>query len=446
MASALQVYHHPADLPRSMDHQVRINGETCDVLRVAIHGGELADVVIAGLIGTAEVEITCKGSTAKTVVRPLQLGLQSDLADGCIRLQVKAPIHAVIDRPGAVPIFLLFAPPPEPPPADAIHLAAGVVHNLGTFNIPTGKTLWLEGGAVLRGAVRAHGPDIAIRGHGIIDGSPYSARNGRRSSLVLDRCPGAVVEGVTIINSSFWCCVLGACDGARVRGLRVFGDSVNTDGVDLVGCRDVVVEDCLLCVNDDCVVVKSGDFRGHPAYHGSIEPESEASWARDVSKLLVQRCVLLNGPAGNALEIGGETCCDSIRDITWRDLDILCVHGHGAPFGILVNDHATVSAIRYEDIRVEHHWDRLIDMRIVFNKVYSRGRERGQIRNVSFNRIKVAKLPCNYGHTVAVIGGYDAHHTVEGVRFTDFILDDVHVREAGQMQLFTRDASGITFA
>ncbi|MEI8195132.1 MAG: hypothetical protein WCI73_04415 [Phycisphaerae bacterium] len=443
MTFTLQNYHHPTDLPRSPDHQVRINGEACDVLRIPIHGGEMADVVIAGLTGTAEVEILCTSSTAQAIVRPLHLGIQADLAEGRIRLQVKAPIHAVISRPGAAPVFLLLTPPPEPPPADAIRLAAGVVHDLGTYDVPAGKTLWVEGGAVLRGAVRARGPGAAIRGHGIIDGSAFSVRNGRRRSLVLDRCDGGVVEGVTIINPSTWSCVLGACDRARVRGLRVFGDVVNSDGIDLVGCRDTVVEDCLLCVNDDCVAIKAVDIRGHP---GSDAPETDVSWARDISNLLVQRCILLNGPAGSGTMIGGETCCDHIRDITWRDLDILCVHGHGSPFGILADDRATISMVRYEDIRVEHHWDRLIDVRIVWNKVYSRDSQRGQIRDLSYNRIRVAKLPCNYGHTVAVIGGYDAQHTVQGVHFTDFILDGLPIREAGQMQLFTRDASDITFA
>jgi len=440
--TTVHAYRHPAELARSPDHRVTIDGIACDVLRVPIHGGQVADVVIAGVAGSATIDVECNGPATAAIVRPLHLGLSAQCADARIRVQATSPLHAVIERRGAPPLFLLLAPPPAAPPADAIRLAAGKIHDLGTYEVPAGRTLWIEGGAVLRGAVRARGPGVAVRGHGIIDGSAFSSKNGRRRTLVLDRAHHGVVEGVTIINPSSWSCVLGGCDGARVSGLRVFGDVVCSDGVDLVGCRNTVVEDCLLCTNDDCVAIKALDVSGHP---GSTAPETDVSWARDISTIEIRRCVLLNGPAGSGTMIGGETCCDSICGISWRDLDILCVHGHGSPFGILANDRAVIANIRYQDIRVEHHWDRLVDMRIVWNQEYSRDAERGQIRDVTFEDIRVAKLACNYGHTVAVIGGYDSKHTVEGVRFIDFILDGKHVGSAGEMQLFTRDATDIVF-
>ena len=154
-------------------------------------------------------------------------------------------------------MFLLLAPPLSPPPAGAMVFAAGRVHDIGVLKLAPGAQLWLEGGAVLRGAIRAQGAGSSVRGHGIIDGSAFNRSDAYCRTLVLDRCDHGLVEGVTIINPSSWSCVLGACDNARVAGLRVFGDVMCSDGVDLVGCRNIVVEDCLLATNDDCVAIKS---------------------------------------------------------------------------------------------------------------------------------------------------------------------------------------------
>jgi hypothetical protein len=437
----ITAYPQPVALPRSDSCQVRLDGVAVEVLRVPIHGGQAADLVIAAATGAVAVTVDCTGDTARATVRPSRLGIRAELAPGRIACTVLAPAHVVIQRPGQPQLFLLLAAEPAPPAADAIRFGPGI-HEVGELEVPAGRELWLDGGAVLRGAVRARGPGCRVRGPGIIDGSLYDPKTARRRTLVLDRCHGGLVEGVTIINPSSWSCVLGACDGARVAGLRVFGDVVCSDGVDLVGCRDTVVEDCLLAVNDDCVAIKSFDVREHKA---SVRPESDADWARDCANLEIRRCVMLNGPAGNGVEIGGETACASIRGIRWRDIDLLCVHGHGAAFSIRVCDRATVSDILYEDIRVEHHWDRLMSLRVTRNS-YTYDAERGQLRNVVFRRIRVARESCNAGHTIAIIGGHDPRHTVEGVHFEDFVLDGVHVLKPEQMDLFTRDASGITFA
>jgi hypothetical protein len=86
-----------------------------------------------------------------------------------------------------------------------------------------------------------------------------------------------------------------------------------------------------------------------------------------------------------------------------------------------------------------------MSLRVTRNS-YTYDAERGQLRDVVFRRIRVAREPCNAGHSIAIIGGHDPQHTVEGVRFEDFVLDGVHVLRPEQMDLFTRDASGITFA
>jgi len=79
---------------------------------------------------------------------------------------------------------------------------------------------------------------------------------------------------------------------------------------------------------------------------------------------------------GQAMEIGHELRTASVRDIRFRDCDVLAVHGHGGVFGIHNADRATVSDVLYENIRVEHHYEKLVDFRIVKSR-WSKDDQRG---------------------------------------------------------------------
>lgn len=439
--SPVTAYRHPPSLARCDGTSVRIDGTECDVLSVPIHGGRRAALVIAAGDGPRCLDIRSP-SSATPVVRPLALGLEARACDGGFRIQIEAPCHLVIEQDGAPDLFCCLAPAPAEPGPDARRFAAGEVHEVGELEIQAGSEIWLEGGAVVRGAIRARGPGCRVRGHGIIDGSCFDPGRERRRSLVLDGCHEGLVEGVTIINPSSWSCVLGACDRAVVRDLRVFGSVVCSDGIDLCGCRDTLVDGCLLVCNDDCVAVKAVDIRQHAA---STAPETRCDWRRDIAGIEVRDCVLANGPAGNGIEIGGETACDSISDIYFHDLDILCVHGYGAPFSIRVCDRAHVERVRYERIRVEHHYDRLVNLRVLRDR-YATDDQRGHISDVRFTDVQVRRSPANEGNTDALIGGYDDEHRVTGIHFERFQLGDTHVRSAHDLDLLTRAVDDILFS
>lgn len=55
-----------------------------------------------------------------------------------------------------------------------------------------------------------------------------------------------------------------------------------------------------------------------------------------------------------------------------------------------------VSDVLFENIRVEHHYDKLVDFRIIESR-WSRDKESGHIRNVNLRNIEVAVSPFNAG-------------------------------------------------
>jgi polygalacturonase len=235
-----------------------------------------------------------------------------------------------------------------------------------------------------------------------------------------------------MINPASWMLVFGACDGVTVRGIQQIGEISTSDGIDIVGSSDVLIEDSFFRNNDDCIVLKARDLRDEP-------PDATLDWRRDIRNVLVQRCVLLNDYCGNALEIGYETSTEAFRNITFRDCDIIAAHGEGAVFSIHAGDRATISDVLYEDIRVEHFYSKLIDLRIFsFRKVVDA--ERGQIRRVTLRRIET--VFDNY-NTVSLIGGHDAAHTVEDVRIEDFVMGGKKITNADELHLFVKQARGI---
>ena len=227
--------------------------------------------------------------------------------------------------------------------------------------------------------------------------------------------------------------VLGKCEGVRVSNLKEIGEVVSSDGIDVCGSRDVLIEGCFLHNNDDCVVIKA-----------CANYDNQTDWRADVENVEVRKCVFMNAGAGNTMEIGFELRTEQIRNIRFHDIDVLWKHGIGAIFSINNTDRATVSGVVFENIRVEHYYDKLVSIRISESR-YSKDTERGRVRDILFKNIDVAKSPFNDGYSHSLIGGFDEEHNVERVVFENFTHGGIKATRARHIDLFTRHANGIEF-
>ncbi len=118
--------------------------------------------------------------------------------------------------------------------------------------------------------------DIAIRGRGTIDGNgeAFAAANKvRRVSpgyvnvpifrnrpyvIRLVNCRDVLVEGVRLQNSSMWMQHYLACERLTLRGLTIYNHNLQcNDGVDIDGCRNVLISDCFINSDDDALCLKS---------------------------------------------------------------------------------------------------------------------------------------------------------------------------------------------
>jgi hypothetical protein len=114
--------------------------------------------------------------------------------------------------------------------------------------------------------------NVALTGRGTIDGQggafPVTTRKkpdryrNRPYGIRLIRCRNVLVEGLTLRNSAMWMQHYFECDRVAIRGITVFNHSnMNNDMIDIDGCRDVTVSDCVGDTDDDAITLKSTSER-----------------------------------------------------------------------------------------------------------------------------------------------------------------------------------------
>jgi polygalacturonase len=110
--------------------------------------------------------------------------------------------------------------------------------------------------------------DITIRGEGTIDGqgAAFKVTTREKPDRYMNRpfvirlvsCTNVRVEGVTLTNSAMWMQQYLACENLSIHRIRVYNHAnKNNDMMDIDGCRNVVVSDCIGDTDDDGITLKS---------------------------------------------------------------------------------------------------------------------------------------------------------------------------------------------
>lgn len=364
-ATELQVipYPFPQDLPVSSRFSV-----TVDRQPVFTHAAEVADFAMFAIRGPVQVRIACEQPVTSAVVRPLSRKIVPQWEAKSVRFTVDGPGPLSMEINGQIrPALLLFIDPPEdlPPPPDAakiVRFAGGQLHEAGEIRLANDQTLYLEPGAVVRGTVRAVGANrIRILGRGIFDARP---RTTKTQFLDFRDCSQVELQDVLVLGSYGWTIVPWNCRDVRLTNVKVFSWRDNDDGLDICSSRNVTVDRCFFRTKDDCIAIKAPRKEYFPAK--SVEKSSSSAGPDshfDVEDVVVQRSVFWNAEWGNALEIGFELLTPHVRNIVWRDCDIIRVET-GAVFSIHNGDSAAVDDVRFENIRVEDARDKLVDFRV----------------------------------------------------------------------------------
>jgi hypothetical protein len=387
----------------------------------------------------AEVEIVWWETIQSVVIRPRRRGIIPDFDTRRIRFRLDSPGELTVEVNGYHHALHLFANPPEsdlPNPNDPrVHFFGPGVHQAGKISLGSGETVYLAQGSVVYGAIEAReASHISILGRGILDGSLVPRRYASweeigsmepYGAIVCYGCDDVRMGGIVVRDPNVYNITLAGCSGIQVANIKVVGSwRYNTDGIDLINSREAVIEDCFVRSFDDSVVVTGlPERRGFPCGHLN---------AQDI---LVRRCVVWND-WGRALEVGAACSAPAIRNIRFKDCDLI----HVAHVALDVQNcgRAAVKDIRFEGIRVEaddgaprpRHQTAAEDIyapdpRDVYTpylsvveikkSMWTRDKEIGQARDILFKNIQITAthpLPNR-------LAGYDACHCVENVVYQD---------------------------
>jgi hypothetical protein len=372
------------------------------------HSGDYFDVASFAsfdMRGPVKIRITYRDEVKQAKILPTSLGLRPSTDGHEVMFTLEHPANLTFEINGDVTSSLhLFANPGEPG-ADAqntnvIYIGPGIHEVDKTIKVGAGQTLYLAPGSVLRGTGR-NGPVIemagnhsTLRGRGIVDGSqcPIHTRN-----LLYIHADDVAVDGVILRDSSTWTVPIRRSHRVTLDNVKVLGCRANSDGFDICNSTDVTISNCFLRTLDDLIVIKSDSGQG-PVRH-----------------VVAQNCVLWNQVA-HALSVGAELR-ENVDDVLFTNCDVIHDTGREWTLRVYHCDSATVSHVRFENIRVEES-RKLISLWI--NKaIWSRDTERGHIQDVTFKNIQATTI----GQPRIELMGFDASHQIANVTFDHVTLN-----------------------
>jgi hypothetical protein len=487
-SSEVTAYSFPEETPKSDRYQVTAD----DTGIPAIHTARGA-ILSFGMSGPTEIRVQLREEPESVVIRPLNAGIEPVIENQTIRFRLPGPQNLSVEIDGDLDHpLLVFANPvrnniPDPDDPKVRYFEGGKIHEAGEILLGDDETLYLEGGAIVRGLVRARGAEnVAIRGPGILDAG---TRRHKINMLVLRECEGALLEDFTILDPLGWTVHLSGSENIRLTNTRVVGWRANSDGLDIEYTRNVRADGCFWRTNDDCIAVKAlypPGVEGIP-FEEMINPETlgghsvprrEGDVVGDVE---ITNCILWNDSGGQGFEVGFELRVDTVRGVTFRDCDIIHVRGGGA-FTIHNGDRARIEGLRFEDVRIENT-DRLFDFHIGLS-IYSDDcpdpyrrsnpdrkavprehrpeqannpyqwyvpadgelarfeKNRGLVRNVVVRDVKVLTKP----RRGSIFNGYNETHGISGVRIEGLEIEGKPIRSAAEADFHLHHVYDLEFA
>ena len=355
-------FEFPYEVPMSTDYKVFVNGTEVPVYACRIsaypfntwwpgHQRPFAQSEAASyvnLISDEEIEIAVEPLTKtayeRIMIKPYAKNINYRKQDEKIIFTLKENGGYLLELDDYHGLLYIFNNKPCPceGPEKITHYFGKGVHFPGKIVLHSNESIYLEKDALVYGCVFAeNAKNIRIYGNGILDDSAEERISGHcyapytNGNLKFYDCNRVKIEGVGMANSAIWCVNLFHCIDVEMDGINVFGQwRYNTDGVDIVNCRNIILRNSFIHSFDDTVTIKGID---------RYREESNTD-------ILVENCVLLCD-WGKTMEIGLETECREYARITFRDCHVL--RGGNTACDIQNGDCATVHDIIFENISIE---------------------------------------------------------------------------------------------
>ena len=369
--------------------------------------------------GPVKVSVSVKEPIYTAKILPTSFGIMPKINGNTVSFEVTKPQHITVEINGDhIRSLHVFVNPeetdiPDPKDPNVIYFGPGIHEITSVSVIGDNKTVYIAGGAVVRGVLSEEeqtarrrpasfvlrGKNITFRGRGIFDMERVPRLISRQTmSVTVD---GFKLEGVILCNSSEWTVSLRDCNDVHIDNLKLFGHRANSDGIDICSSMDVLVENCFLRTWDDLIVVKT--LRGSN---------------QDAGRIHVRKCVLYNECA-HALSIGAELT-RKVEDVLFEDCDVIGDHGREWTLRVYHTDAALVKNVRFENIRIEESV-RFASLWIN-TAVWTSDAVRGNIEDVVFKNITVNNSGYPLQREIEFLG-FDPDHAIKNVLIENVVIN-----------------------
>ena len=377
--------------------------------------------------GRVTVTVTkLRGAFSRCRVLPSSRGIQPRVQGNTAVFDLDRPAKLAVEFDESIehPLLVFADPPenniPERGQPDVIWFGPGV-HDLGEgLTARAGQTVYLAGGAFVKGRIRGtNASGAAIRGRGVLSGEHLPQGGDHLLQLGGWQTRGALVEDVTLVGSPHYNIVL---DGQSnvVRNVKMLSWWFSTDGVG-IGSQGLV-EDCFFKVNDDALKLYHSGMRVRDCVFWQMENGApfQISW---------------NMPGDNhGFRVSN---CDVIRvEHQWNN-------PNEAVFDSIHGGSGHMRDYVFENIRIENCAWRLFHLAIATNE-FAKATTRGRISNLTFRNVSVdgpLKMP-------SLIMGWDAEHRIEDITMENLRIGGKLITNAaaGNFEIDPATTRNIRFA
>lgn len=423
-AQQLITYPVPQAVVYSMhndDYTVKVRkpgGEWQDLyeynVKVDLDKPQDASMVYFDFSGSVEVFVRKNNGTVQSVkVRPSSYEIKPTTSGNTISFILTEPKKISIEFNGdKLHNLHVFANPieknrPDSSDPNVIYFGPGVHFPKDSvrkeFTIPSGKTVYIAGGAIVRGKfICDNVRDVRIIGRGIVDRP--------REGVAINFSNNIEIDGIIFINPAHYTVSGGASKKITIRNIKSFSSQGWSDGLDFMSCSDVIIDDVFMRNSDDCIAIYGHRWK----FYGNAKNYSVTN-----SSLWADIAHPINIGIHGDTQRGGDT----LENIVFKNIDILEQDeddpNYEGCMAISDGDLNLVRNVRFEDIRVDDFEEgQLLNLRAVYNQKYNTGPGRG-IQNIYFKNISYNGI----NNSSSIINGLDKDHLVQGVTFENLRIN-----------------------
>lgn len=411
-AAGVTTYPAPPGEAIRGDYAVTVNGKPVDVYAAQSEYFE-GDYYFASFdfSGSVAIRVTSSKSLERVQVAPDRFGIRVERnGPNEVTLTAGAPFRISVERNGRIKPLLLFGNAVEtdaPRPGDpgVVYFPPGV-HRPGKIRLTDNQTLYLSGGAVVKGCVHATGKNITIRGRGILAGEESPRFKGPgRYLLDCQDCGGLSIRDIILRNPWSWTFVTWNCDRVAIDNVKICGSRmINDDALDLVNTQNATVRNCFFRTQDDSIAIKG-----------------LAKMPRPCENILIEDCQFWTDLA-NIFRIGYECETAGMRNIQARNIDVLYYSKNYRPpthywanaiIWLQPNQDMVMEKCRFENLRVRSNGEDIVmlmakPMRCSYGAY--KNPEPGTLRDCSFKNIEVFGEQGSFHGLLYVRGDSEKHH------------------------------------